>query len=104
MEYHEALKELKRWENIKKRNGTNYVIEQYINKYQNIIESIEGPQGQSLKIEKNPPLTKREWNDMIRKKIKNLERKMKQGKATWQDIFVHDVWLYDDPNKWRLPI
>ena len=48
MEYHEALKELKRWETIKKRNGTNYVIEQYQNQYNEAVKRNENSDPNSI--------------------------------------------------------
>lgn len=104
-EYYNSVKELRKWEKRRDIEGTNYVTEQYIQKYQTIVDELSGiPPNPKIKIEPQEPLTKREWNDMITRKVKSLERKIKKGTATWVDVFLYDVWTKDNKEEWRLPL
>jgi len=104
-QYYEAVQKLREWEKRRDREGTNYVTDQYIQKYQTIIDNLSGvPKNPKLKIEPQTKLTKREWNDQIKKKVKNLNNKIRRGQASWVDIFLFDVWTKKNKNEWRLPI
>lgn len=104
-EYYEAVQRLRYYEKRKEREGGNYCTDTGIAKWQSIVDSLSGiPENPKLKVEKLEPLTKREWNDLIRKKVKLLENRIKRGQATWQDIFVYDVWTKQNKDEWRLPI
>jgi hypothetical protein len=104
-EYYEAVQKLRYYEKRKEREGGNYCTDMGIQKYQQIVDELSNvPKNPKLKIEKFNPLTKREWNDLIRKKVKLLGNRIKRGQATWQDIFVYDVWTKQNKEEWRLPI
>ena len=104
-EYYRAVQKLREYEKRKDREGGNYCTDMGIQKYQQIVDELSGVQpNPKLKIEDQEPLSKREWADQIRHKIKLLEKKIKKGKATWVDIFLYDVWTKTDKDYWRLPL
>ncbi len=103
--YYYAVQKLREYEKRKEKEGGNYCTDMGIQKWGAIVDELSGiPSNPKIKIDPVKKLTQREWNDIIRKKVKGLERKIKRGEAGWVEIFLYDVWTKKNKEDWRLPI
>jgi len=105
--YYYYQKELQKWKDKKFNQGANYVIDQYINKYEAILEEYSRePENPKLKLD--PPKTNKqmniEYNDKIKRRVKSLKRKIDGGNYGWQDLFLFDVYSGKPKEEWRLPL
>lgn len=91
--YYYYSQQLRKYENLKKRVGTSYTTEYYIDKYQGLIDELT-----QLPTKKNPELREvkkcsdEEWAGIMKDKIAKLRRKIRSGKATGIDHMLYDLY------------
>jgi N-acetylneuraminic acid mutarotase len=94
---YEVQKALSIWEDFEKYNGSNYVSEQYVSKYRNMLSDLEGKQRGGLTRQdiKDAKFVVDEegWLEELQKKIRRIKNKKMRGTADWKDDLLYDVYV-----------
>lgn len=100
--YYYYVKELQKWEDRKRKEGSNYVTDQYIEEYSSKLAEMES---KNKPFKKDKSLTEpyvcsdEEWEGVVKKRIKSLKRRIDSGKAGWVDYMLYDLWRGKDIKK-----
>lgn len=98
-EYHEILQKLKYWQDRLEKEGHNYVTDQYIKRYQDMLEKFDSYNPKKEDTLGTSKCSEDEWEEVIQKRLKSLKRKIDKGKATVWDRMVYDLYSGKDIKK-----